>query len=636
MFDGVRFFFHDGLDRLLIFYKMASRRPSDNQNRDLFFWSDEDDDIDQFRQLEEALQQDSSSDSELFLNPKRLKKKFPTLFADTEMTSKQDIESNHESDSQSDNSEQIAKLTNDLHEAFRLITQRKAELERMQKKFMKEKKQFAKEKARYESEMIFADAESTNNTSYLILKQKYSDLKEKYRNEKTEWKIEKNDYIKQIEILNQQLKEQSALLEKSQVKSRIMHNLSSDSANDEVDAFPRHTSKSPKTLSTPPQTKSNVLTNSSLHVDHVSPQSQSPTINSSEMKMKIMDKFLEEEISDDMIISNDGVNDLEELNNSNYLLQNDQYLSIKKEEPSPIKPKSEIIDIKPNISAQITDFSSPKPNIRNWADFEESSDASIEEVIVSPKKPDQPLVIRANIPKGNSSSSSYINNTDYSSSSIKAKSQKASKKQPPPSNKISPKSNNNIYSSPPSNKSTDSKLNSKQNIPSKNKASQINYNSESSQSSFVEIRQDTVQRAKPSTALKNIQAKQKSSCSIYDNYDVDFDINLGEIIDQKSAPNGTKTIKYFDGSTETQFANGTRKITRSNCIYVCYPNGDISQEFTDSAKAYKYANGTIDLTLPNGVIIYVFTNGQREKHYLNGDKEIYYPTGETKYIKVGA
>lgn len=691
------------MNRLLInlMIKHNSKIPKKSPNSSIFL-SDEDDDIDQFRQLEEAVQQDSSDDSDLFLNPDRLKKKFPNLFNETNNTNHKISSSSSFDDNEinfkekkkiiPDNTEQILQLTNDLHQAFKLVTQKKAELEKEQQKFLKEKKLFAKEKAKYESEQIFADTEASGSTSYMLLNQKYKALKDKYKFKKSEWQREKQQYINQISMLNEKINELNFKKDFSPNRTNsIAHfETSSDSElpneletvkssnnqlnnqrNENDEAFIEAKDNPFNLINISPSMESKYSQNK-MNLSTLNQNSEAKAGNKKDFKKLFSDGSDNgSEVEQFDIIEDKNINyrnnevSMSAKSNDNHI-ENDaiqiQYSQpnsnsrqISPQIPTSLKPFSNEsnISIEPKNTTQIEQQGIKMPDVRNWDDYDDSSDAFYKNDNEDSPQIDKPLVFRAVIPKESqkSSNSSGVNSSPPSAKrgkdSADSVSSKIAIKKKNENNKVQKKfspTKKNIkiaYSQKKAaiNNNIDENIsNSNDSSPQKPSYSRpplFNMNIKSNESNITSQKAQLPTTNKPNASFgQNIKRNtQSSTFSLFENYDVNFDADFGEVIDEKDGPNHKKIIKYFDGSTEIIFPNGTRKITRSNCVYVFYQNGDISQDFNDGARAYKYSNGTIDLTLPNGVILCVFPNGQREKHFLNGDKEIIYPSGEIKYMK---
>ena len=655
------------------------------------FSDDDDSDLDQFRQLEEAIQQESSSSSDIFPNPEKLRKKFPNLFAKEDnqnspleslkknklslpspredspispikKAKKKNFKFSSSSDDDNDNyrkpasskkylnsndNDQMMQLTNDLHQAFKLVTQKKAELDREQQRFLKEKHAFAREKAKYESEQIFADTEA-NSASYLLLNQKYKALKEKYKFKKSEWDKEKQRYISQIEELKKKVQELMEEKTKRKIKDTY---ISSDDSDDKI---PDSIMKKSKVNNT---NNKNTVINEVIDKKIISTSPKYSSVlddidnfqNPKQEKMALSDDQHDNEVIDEdnyvnenpTILSNNE-NNTDIINQSNkYDYKQNQEAKFSQNEKSKIPEKKnrysflneqknkspiqssnyahkeeiydssksfsfddEINDV-PIVNHQIkgNKFSKMKPQSQVKQDNSSLKPVEYPPLSTNYEKPLQ--VFRAIIPKSSPSSDKKVKNQDSPTPSTNTK----------------------------RNTSNASPFNDVSRLAQINQGVEKNPTNKYSPISNAKNQNSEIIRANIPKRLSTIQLESPKKTNFSGDYDINFDVNFGKVIETKPGPNQKKIIKYFDGTVETVFSNGTRKIIRSNCTYVFYPNGDASQDFPDGARAYRYENGAVDLTLPSGIILYTFPNGQKEKHFPDGHKEIHYTTGEIKYLE---
>ncbi|OHT16544.1 hypothetical protein TRFO_13136 [Tritrichomonas foetus] len=708
----------------------GTRKPQKKGSNSLLF-SDDDSDLVQFRKLEEAVQHhSSSSSSDIFPDPERLKKKFPNLFSN-ENTPKKIPNSSSSSDDNipvDNNADQIMQLTNDLHQAFRLVTQKKAELEKEQQRFLKEKRAFAREKAKYESEQILADTE-TNSASYLLLKQKYKALKEKYKFKKNEWNREKNTYIEQIDSLNQKLLEKpiSHARDFENIKDNYQSTINSNfdvirenkitinkdivektnnfypinkNISNKVDIVSKLDDEITTSIANIDSDESEIdnigIVNEEDNIAKIEPTFEYKQDNNDDFDIKVESadlpnispkiirnsnsskssngSFKKQSLSnkDEISFKNNQNSYINKINsNVNHNMSSKYSAKVSTAFPTNISDDDEpSFDDDEANSFDIHKYESPNKNflkrspVSSPQSFTKQSslnpirqinESKINREIPNSNNYEKPMhVFKAVIPKLSPNNSpktkpTFINRNDNSNDSevsppvnkavTKNRVSKVSKIPSPP--KVPARGKQVSSNKVESNKSSNSKESNVSNVPAQTivranipKRLQESLlvpnfstnNENNSNESYLKsnIKQKT----------KHIQSNSPEGDYFYrDQYDVDFDIDLGEVIEEKVAANQKKTIKYFDGTVEIRFSNGTRKITRSNCTYVFYPNNDASQDFPDGARAYKYANGVIELTLPDNTVMYTFTNGQREKHFANGDKEIYYPSGEIKITK---
>ena len=662
-----------------------------------------------------------------FFNSFLIKKKFPNLFNESNNNQKLSPSSSFDENDKisiepkqtyPDNTEQILQLTNDLHQAFRLVTQKKAELEREQQKFFKEKKNFAREKARYESEQIFADTEAGNSASYMLLNQKYKALKDKYKFKKNEWQKEKQQYINQISMLNEKIKELTSHKDFSPNRTNSIAHFDTSSDSELLDDKKAHENSIKTNVPQNTAVINNDARDNPFNLINISPSMKSKQpqnkanqnineniVNNTDFKKLSFDGSDNDSENDQFDIIEDNninynSNNLYMPPNSNKVLNanpqninqdyqhspqiknfniNPQFenqenqLNSQSKQLSPQIPdslKSEPIDFVDPIEDKKIIQNEQKENkftaFRNWDDYDYSDSYIKNQNENDMPKIEKPLVFRAVIPKGSQNSnngsridsspplvkkSKYSGESSILNSKLKNQKNEISNKAQKTDNKAQKIENKVQKKFSPQTKKKASKFDVPQKKVAPNNENEIVSNSPDDSTIQKRIspypplfNMNDPKNNNQSIASANVSNSpigspskdKKASFSIFENYDVNFDVNLGEIIEEKNGANKKKIIKYFDGSTEVIFPNGTRKVTRSNCVYVFYQNGDISQDFNDGARAYKYSNGTIDLTLPNGIILCVFPNGQREKHFLNGDKEIIYPTGETKYLKASA
>ena len=120
----------------------------------------------------------------------------------------------------------------------------------------------------------------------------------------------------------------------------------------------------------------------------------------------------------------------------------------------------------------------------------------------------------------------------------------------------------------------------------------------------------------------------------HDDYPLNFQPRPINIIKKVVRKDKKKAIQFDDGTNGILFTNNSLKIVKNDCIFIYYPNGDISQQFPDGTIGYKYKDkNTIELNLADGSVFYEFPNGQKEKHLPNGDKYIQFPGCPCKLVK---
>ena len=143
-------------------------------------------------------------------------------------------------------------------------------------------------------------------------------------------------------------------------------------------------------------------------------------------------------------------------------------------------------------------------------------------------------------------------------------------------------------------------------------------------------------------AYYNVPLSQRRSSALNKNNGIyvderylTFHFKLGTPVDEEEdTKSGRKVLIYKDGSRATQYRNGTIKAKHGSSFYYFFTNGDVSQEFMDGFRSYKYnETGTIEITKSGHPKIIVFSNGQREKHYIDGRKLVQYPNGQIEEIK---
>ena len=179
----------------------------------VFFDSDDEEDIDLFCRIEQALQDIDNTNSVIELNQRsnidqersRLAEQFPTLFIPKQPRNDQN---NENYDENQENDEKITKdEIADFHNAFRelqnkiaYVNQKQKELDRDTSWITKEKKELEREKKRVEVDKKIMEA-NLSNVELLEVRKKYKELKAKYNEEKAAWMVERQQLIDEIDRL---------------------------------------------------------------------------------------------------------------------------------------------------------------------------------------------------------------------------------------------------------------------------------------------------------------------------------------------------------------------------------------------------------------------------------------------------
>ena len=525
-----------------------------------FLSSDNEDELDAFCKLEEALQSDSEDEKGFDPDNLRseLKHKFPDLFSDRPpkggSVPSPKISPKHSPPAvaNEDEYDEMLELSKRLQESYEVVKRKKLELEREQKRFQKERRAFAKERAKFESEQIFANSKPNDSK----LREKYDRLKAKYQTKRTEWACEKTLLVGQIEDLRRALRaKESEPVRPAQPSNHTnsIVEIDDDSDSSGIQIKKPEPSKG-KSFSDPEIVKAPEPASESdeeVVVEEEAPPAVVKTVFDNE---DVSDFFIEDQRDPEFAPSPSTTKKVSLGKNGSESLSASPEKKSAFVRESPVK-KSAFVRESPEKKME---YPRIKRNVVRTND-------SFEIIDNGTSKAPPVKVIRANIPSPS----------------------KARKVESPP------------------------KVVSQVTTPQKD------------QSKLSPV---SVQKRK-SPVMSPVRP-QKGNVRLHDDYDIDFDFEPGPVVREIPGAGGKKTLRYKDGSTATVFSNGTRKMQRNGCTYVFYANGDVSQEFSDKAIAYRYAaTRTVELTLPDKSVLYSFENGQREKHFPNGDKAIQYPNG---------
>jgi hypothetical protein len=189
---------------------MAKHSPNPSLHSS-FLSSDNDDDVEVFCKLEEALQSDSDDDEAATPDNLRahLQGKFPALFGVKEQPITKPPQKSQRKSADDDQMQQILLLAKQLQESYDAVKAKKLELDRDRARLQKERKAFAREKATFESDQIFAESRGTDSA----LKTKYQRLKDKFDLKEKEWGAEKLMLLGQIEDLRRSRRARSDIPE---------------------------------------------------------------------------------------------------------------------------------------------------------------------------------------------------------------------------------------------------------------------------------------------------------------------------------------------------------------------------------------------------------------------------------------
>lgn len=163
---------------------------------------DDNQDLDLFCQLEQALKEDpdaSDDDTKYFQNRSKLAEEFPEVFV-----AHKNVTNEEEEAVNVDQYNEVAQLYRELKEQQELVKKQKAEIAKDKAWIQQEKKSLAKERARVESDHIIA-ASKLGNAELLELRDKYDTLKRKYKAEKEQWTTEREDLLFRIDELSAEL-----------------------------------------------------------------------------------------------------------------------------------------------------------------------------------------------------------------------------------------------------------------------------------------------------------------------------------------------------------------------------------------------------------------------------------------------
>ena len=669
-----------------------------NRKHSSFLSSDNEDELDAFCKLEEALQSDSEDEKGFDPDDLRaeLKHKFPDLFSDK--TTKSDpkpspkvspkVAPKEAAPVDEDEYDQMLELSKQLQKSYEVVKQKKLELEREQKRFQKERRAFAKERAKFESEQIFANTKPVDTK----LREKYDKLKEKYDTKRKEWACEKTLLVGQIEDLRRALRAKEAeqvarVVQQSNHTSSVVEiDTNSDSSGIEIKK-PEQSLKRKKSpvesdssdldvkKAEPPVTRKKgvgeATTSESKKVEAVRKWKSPVESDSSDVEIKELEPVMkwketpvESEPSDVEVrkpkVGIEWKKDLGDSGSDDAIVIEEQPKPVSNHDSDGNDVFSDVEFVQEErppavVRATFEKPRAPRQESDSGDDFFEESKQATQFAKAAVKRISEAPRVPTTKQGSNSPVRQATELQGRSPSRIAAKG--STKRDIPgyvsvasPKKFEYPKIKRNVVRTHDSFEIIDDGAANvtviRANIGSPSKPSPSPRRAEKEASPPKRVTQVTTPKKQDVSRLSpklSERKKQQSPMSpsrsppvretavpvrLHDDYDIDFDFNPGSVVREIPGANGKKTLKYRDGSSATVFSNGTRKMTRNGCTYVFYTNGDVSQEFSDKAIAYRYAaTRTIELTLPDRSVLYSFENGQREKHFPNGDKAIQYTNG---------
>ncbi|OHT14329.1 T-complex protein 10 [Tritrichomonas foetus] len=175
-----------------------------NRKPQVFFDSDDDEDLNLFCRIEEALQEDSKSTLDI---PKmeeersRLAAQFPGCFVQNQNNEFYDSDEEQEEEKISKNEiKQFHDAFRELQNKIEYVKRKQQEVDRDASWVLKERREIEREKKRIESDRLIAES-NLANVELIDLRKKYNELETKYENDKKSWEIEKLQLLNQIEVL---------------------------------------------------------------------------------------------------------------------------------------------------------------------------------------------------------------------------------------------------------------------------------------------------------------------------------------------------------------------------------------------------------------------------------------------------
>jgi hypothetical protein len=621
------------------------RKPSSPEQHSSFLSSGNDDDIDLFCQLEDALQSDSDDAAVPSAEHLRsdLQAKFLSLFRNREAPARNKPTLRHPPPPDDDPAsiDEILQFTKQLQESHRLLKRRRADLDRDRTRFQREKRAFARERARLEQEQIFADSRPPDAK----LRAKYDRLKAKYQAKKTEWSSERALLIGQIEDLRIEGRAKDAKhphtppvassdidtkptdgeeLSDSEVRIEVGIDIDEPLAPQRrpdaspMSEDPRRSPNRGEQRSRPDQDKSPSPPNpresrpGAVQCAPSSDQTESPRLSDGKKRAPVSvatrprpDPGASPPMSDRKKARPGSF-----VSRMKRVFVSDQVQSppapdpeesppLTNPDPDESRPRFGRKRPRPDRTKGVTGLGRPRsPRISDPDERRTLSFANRTEPL-----PDQDDAREKRPP----------NETRRAAARDRSKAQPASGQVESPQ---SPEGRRQT-STPASDE-----VEPLQAYPvlKRNIALGCVHPIDTAPAQPLRVIRATIPSPTRKAPVPHVVLPSA--------YGADFDYDPGEVVREVRGASGKTTQKFADGSTGTVFANGTKRIATRGFVLVVYANGDVAKEFPDGAVAYRYAGtGAVETTLSDGTVFIVFANRQKEKHTPAGEKIVDYPNG---------